>query len=101
LGRLLGFLPQGSQESCRHTDDVPRDALWLDSCYRVACSIGKYDEVLHISAGGRMSILILGIFCWGFIYIFWYNAFKKLTDYQVGSLQYIEPLVAVAVARSS
>jgi drug/metabolite transporter (DMT)-like permease len=70
---------------------------WIFTTAWLAAS-GKYDEVLHISAGGWVSILFLGVLCSGFAYIFWYDALKELTASQVGSLLYIEPLVAVAVA---
>jgi drug/metabolite transporter (DMT)-like permease len=59
---------------------------------------GNFGEVFHISSGGWISVLFLGVLCSGFAYIFWYDALKVLTASQLGSLLYIEPLVAVVVA---
>jgi len=59
---------------------------------------GHTSEILTLSVSGWLSILFLGIFCSGFAYIFWYDALKEVSASQVGSLLYIEPLVAVVVA---
>ncbi len=57
-----------------------------------------FNEIAAITLNGWLSILFLGIFCSGFAYIFWYDALKAITASRVGSLLYIEPIVAVIVA---
>lgn len=57
-----------------------------------------FSELTQISTSGWLSVLFLGVFCSGFAYIFWYDALKEVSAPQVGSLLYLEPLAAVAVA---
>lgn len=57
-----------------------------------------FSELTQISTSGWLSVLFLGVFCSGFAYIFWYDALKEVSASQVGSLLYLEPLAAVAVA---
>ena len=45
-------------------------------------------------------VLFLGILCSGVAYVFWYDALKRLPAAKVGALIYVEPLVAVGVARA-
>ena len=59
---------------------------------------GKASEVVSLSFPGWLSIGFLGVFCSGFAYIFWYDALRDVSASQVGSLLYLEPLVAVVVA---
>jgi drug/metabolite transporter (DMT)-like permease len=70
---------------------------WIFTSVWFAVS-GHASEIMTLSATGWMSILFLGILCSGFAYIFWYDALKEVSASQVGSLLYIEPLVAVVVA---
>jgi drug/metabolite transporter (DMT)-like permease len=50
------------------------------------------------SSGGLASVVFLGVFCTGVAYVFWYDALKILPAARLGSLLYVEPLVAVVVA---
>ena len=63
-------------------------------------SLNHIGEIANISTTGWISLLFLGIICSGFAYVFWYDALKALSASQVGSILYIEPLVAVVVAAS-
>ncbi len=56
-------------------------------------------EVAQLSGRGWMALGFLGVFCSGLAYIFWYDALKAMPASQVGVLLYLEPLVAVVVAR--
>jgi drug/metabolite transporter (DMT)-like permease len=53
---------------------------------------------IHLTAAGWTSIGFLGIVCTGIAYVFWYDALKFVSASRVGSLLYLEPLVAVVVA---
>jgi len=66
-------------------------SLWL-------VSAGRLHDFAQLSAGGWTAVLFLGIFCSGLAYIFWYDALKAIPASQVGSLLYIEPIVAMGVA---
>jgi len=66
-------------------------SIWL-------VAAGRLQDFAHLSTGGWIAVLFLGIFCSGLAYIFWYDALKAIPASQVGSLLYLEPLVAVAVA---
>lgn len=70
---------------------------WLFSSIWFA-GVNDYSSIPNLSSQAWLSILFLGIFCSGFAYIFWYDALKALPAPQVGSLLYLEPLVAVVVA---
>ena len=70
---------------------------WLFTSFWFA-STPNVHSIVHLSSQAWFSILFLGIFCSGFAYIFWYDALKELNASQVGSLLYLEPLVAVIVA---
>jgi drug/metabolite transporter (DMT)-like permease len=70
---------------------------WLFTSFWFA-STPDVHSIGHLSSQAWFSILFLGIFCSGFAYIFWYDALKELNASQVGSLLYLEPLVAVIVA---
>ena len=56
-------------------------------------------ELSLLSARGWIAVLFLGVICSGFAYVFWYDALKRLPAARVGALIYLEPLVAVVVAR--
>jgi len=66
-------------------------SLWL-------LAAGRLHDFASLSTGGWTAVLFLGIFCSGLAYIFWYDALKAIPASQVGSLLYLEPIVAVAVA---
>ncbi len=70
---------------------------WLFSCGWLA-STTNYQTVMELSSQAWFSLLFLGVFCSGIAYIFWYDGLKELPAPQVGSLLYLEPLVAVIVA---
>jgi drug/metabolite transporter (DMT)-like permease len=57
-------------------------------------------EIAHLTAPGVIAVLFLGILCSGVAYVFWYDALQHLPAAKVGALIYIEPLVAVVVARA-
>lgn len=59
---------------------------------------GKLSEIALLSMNGWWSIFFLGVLCSGIAYIFWYDALREVSASQVGSLLYLEPLVAVVVA---
>jgi len=71
---------------------------WLFASFWILAA-GRIGEIANISMTGWGSLLFLGIICSGIAYVFWYDALKALTASQVGSFLYIEPLVAVVVAR--
>jgi drug/metabolite transporter (DMT)-like permease len=56
-------------------------------------------ELAGLSSRGWIAVLFLGVICSGFAYVFWYDALKRLPAARVGALIYLEPLVAVVVAR--
>ena len=58
-----------------------------------------YNEIPQLSTKGWIGVLFLGIACSGFAYIFWFDALKGLPAAQVGSFLYLEPLIAMIVAR--
>jgi len=55
-------------------------------------------ELRFLNSEGWLAMGVLGIFCSGLAYIFWYDALKGLPVAQAGSFLYLEPLVTVAVA---
>jgi len=55
-------------------------------------------ELRALNMDGWLAMGVLGVFCSGFAYIFWYDALKSLPVAQAGSFLYLEPLVTVAVA---
>ena len=57
-----------------------------------------YQSILSLSSKAWISLLYLGVICSGIAYIFWYDGLKELPAPQIGSLLYLEPLVAVIVA---
>lgn len=57
-----------------------------------------YRSITDLSSQAWISLLFLGVFCSGIAYIFWYDGLKELPAPQIGSLLYLEPLVAVIVA---
>lgn len=61
---------------------------------------GEYSAIPEVSfpREGWIAVMFLGVFCSGFAYVFWYDALKALPATRLGSLLYLEPLVAVAVA---
>jgi drug/metabolite transporter (DMT)-like permease len=56
-------------------------------------------ELSALTSRGWIAVLFLGVICSGFAYVFWYDALKRLPAARVGALIYLEPLVAVVVAR--
>jgi drug/metabolite transporter (DMT)-like permease len=56
-------------------------------------------ELSALTPRGWIAVLFLGVICSGFAYVFWYDALKRLPAARVGALIYLEPLVAVVVAR--
>jgi drug/metabolite transporter (DMT)-like permease len=57
-------------------------------------------EVTRLTVRGAAAVLFLGILCSGIAYGFWYDALQRLPAAKVGALIYVEPLVAVVVARA-
>jgi drug/metabolite transporter (DMT)-like permease len=66
-------------------------SVWL-------ASTNDFETIHNLTTAGWASILFLGVACSGLAYIFWYDALKIMKASQVGSLLYLEPLVAVVVA---
>jgi drug/metabolite transporter (DMT)-like permease len=59
---------------------------------------GFLRDVAAMSAPGWTAVLFLGVCCSGLAYIFWYDALEALPAARVGSLLYVEPLIAAGVA---
>ena len=55
-------------------------------------------SVIHLSTGGWVAILFLGIFCSGIAYVLWAQALKELEATKVGVFLYFEPFVTVFAA---
>ena len=55
-------------------------------------------DLAHITLSTVMSLGFLGILCTGIAYAYWYDALKVVPAARIGSLLYVEPLVAVVVA---
>lgn len=72
-------------------------AGWLCTSVLFAAG-GGMAELGHVSPASWVSIAFLGILCSGIAYIFWYDGLKALPAGRVGSLIYLEPLVAMVVA---
>jgi len=51
-----------------------------------------------VSGAAWVSLAFLGVFCSGLAYVFWYDALRAMPAYHAGSMIYLEPLVAAAVA---
>ena len=66
--------------------------------FGAAHTISFGDAASRLSQSGWIAILFLGVFCSGFAYIFWYDALKQIQAARLGTLLYIEPIVAVVVA---
>jgi drug/metabolite transporter (DMT)-like permease len=48
--------------------------------------------------GWVATVVVLGVFCSGFAYIFWYDALSVLTVAQTGAFVYLEPFITAVVA---
>lgn len=72
---------------------------WLFVTMFVAVD-GTLPDLSGLTSSAWASVAFLGIFCSGLAYIFWYDALKLLHASRVGSLIYLEPIVAVVVAAS-
>jgi drug/metabolite transporter (DMT)-like permease len=59
---------------------------------------GGLAVLFRVSAPGWVSLAFLGVFCSGLAYVFWYDALRAMPAYHAGSMIYLEPLVAAAVA---
>lgn len=70
---------------------------WIFTSFWLAAT-NDFGSIANLTVRGWTSILFLGIACSGFAYIFWYDALKMMNASQVGSLLYLEPVVAVIVA---
>jgi drug/metabolite transporter (DMT)-like permease len=57
-----------------------------------------WSELAHLTAGGWVSVLFLGIGSSALGYLFWYGALEKIEAGRVASFIYIEPLVTLAAA---
>lgn len=55
-------------------------------------------ELPHVTAGGWLAILFLGIGCSGLGYLFWYGALERIEVSRVAALLYLEPIVTFATA---
>jgi drug/metabolite transporter (DMT)-like permease len=55
----------------------------------------EWNALFHLSFSGWMSILFLGIFCSGLVYLFWYRALEKKDSSIVGLYLYLEPFVTL------
>jgi drug/metabolite transporter (DMT)-like permease len=56
-------------------------------------------EIPQLTLAGWLGVGFLGIFCSGLAYIAWYDALQAMPAAQLGAFLYLEPLVAVVVAR--
>jgi drug/metabolite transporter (DMT)-like permease len=57
-------------------------------------------EIAGLTPASVVAVLFLGLLCSGVAYVFWYDALQHLPVARVGALIYVEPLVAVIVARA-
>jgi len=70
---------------------------WLFSSIGLTAA-GGLGGVHGVGWDGWLGIAILGIFCSGLAYIFWYDALQTLPIAQTGAFLYLEPVVTVIVA---
>ena len=70
---------------------------WLFTSLLLVAGPGL-SEIGLLTGRGWAAIAFLGICCSGLAYVFWYDALKTVPASQVGSLLYLEPLVAAATA---
>jgi drug/metabolite transporter (DMT)-like permease len=59
---------------------------------------GGWRAVAHLSAGGWVSVLFLGVGCSGLAYVFWYDALGQVDASVLASFIYLEPIVTVILA---
>ena len=57
-----------------------------------------FADIARLTLRGWLAVLFLGLACTGLGYIFWYDALEALPVSRVTVLQYLQPLVAMAVA---
>jgi drug/metabolite transporter (DMT)-like permease len=55
-------------------------------------------QIAHLTAGGWVGVLFLGVACSGLAYIFWYDVLHEAEASSVSAFLYIEPIVTVIVA---
>ncbi len=70
---------------------------WLFSAFLFAPRV-KLSLLFHLSSGGLWALLILGIFCTGMAYTFWYDALEAMEASRAGAFMYLEPPAAVIIA---
>jgi drug/metabolite transporter (DMT)-like permease len=70
---------------------------WLFSTILFLTGRGR-ESIPKLSIDGWIAIVLLGVFCSGLAYSFWYDALKILPPAQVGSFLFIEPFVTVIVS---
>lgn len=70
---------------------------WLGTFIPLFAGPGLAD-VARLTLRGWLAVLFLGLACTGLGYIFWYDALETLPVSRVTVLQYLQPLVAMAVA---
>ena len=70
---------------------------WLGTFVPFVAGPG-FADIARLSPQGWLAVLFLGLACTGLGYIFWYDALEVLPVSRVTVLQYLQPLVAMAVA---
>jgi drug/metabolite transporter (DMT)-like permease len=59
---------------------------------------GGWRDLAHVSAGGWLAVLFLGVACSGLGYLFWYGALERIDASRVAAFLYLEPLVTLGAA---
>jgi len=70
---------------------------WLFSAFLFASRV-ELSRLFHLSAPGLGALLVLGIFCTGIAYTFWYDALDAMEASRAGAFMYLEPPSAVIIA---
>ena len=70
---------------------------WLFSALLFAPRV-ELSRLLQLSFSGLWALLILGIFCTGMAYTFWYDALETMEASRAGAFMYLEPPAAVIIA---
>lgn len=70
---------------------------WLFSAFLFAPRADP-SRLLLLSVTGVWALLILGIFCTGMAYTFWYDALEAMEASQAGAFMYLQPPAAVIIA---
>ncbi|HPJ26134.1 MAG TPA: DMT family transporter [Synergistaceae bacterium] len=70
---------------------------WVFSALLFAPKV-ELSLLFRLSSTGFWALLILGIFCTGMAYSFWYDALEAMEASRVGAFMYLEPPAAVIIA---